>query len=164
MSTITTTAGPVTSTKQKVGLVLCGLYCLSSIPSVLESQPDGEEGPPMAILVLSSVLGVIGLVAVVAAWRGSRLGLRVAAGALIVSALTGLPAFFVDVPAGIKLLTGVSVLVTIGTIVLMFSPARRPAPSGPSARRLCRSRTARCRTRWSNRSASGRPDRAGCAW
>jgi hypothetical protein len=116
------------STRQKVGLALAGLLSASAIPSVLFPTPDGEEGPPMGVLVLSSVLGVIGLVAVVAAWRGSRLGLRVAAGALIVSALTGVPAFFVDVPAGIKLLTGVSVIVTIGAIILMFSPARRPAP------------------------------------
>jgi len=116
------------STRQKVGLVLAGLLSATAIPSVLVPTPEGEVGPPMAILVLGTVLGVIGLVAVIAAWRGSGLALRVAAGALIVAALTSLPAFFVDVPAGIKLATGVSVLVTIAAVVLMFSPARRPAP------------------------------------
>lgn len=128
MSTITTTAGPVTSTKQKVGLVLCGLYCLSSIPSVLESQPDGEEGPPMAILVVGTVLGVLGLVATVLAWRGNRVALRVAAGSIIVITLTGLPAFFVDVPMFIKALVGVSVVWTVAAVVLMFSGDRHTVP------------------------------------
>jgi hypothetical protein len=42
--------------------------------------------------------------------------------------LTALPAFFVDVPAGIKLLAGVSTLFVIAAVVLMFSPGRRSAP------------------------------------
>jgi hypothetical protein len=79
--------------------------------------------------VISSLLGVVGLAAVVWAWRtGSRVAIRVAAGAMIVITLTALPAFFVDVPAGIKALVGVSVLLTIATVVLMFSPARHPEP------------------------------------
>src|SRR5689334_18448070 len=52
----------IVSTRQKVGLVLAALINLSSIPSVLFPAPDGEEGPPMAVLVVSTILGVIGLV------------------------------------------------------------------------------------------------------
>ncbi|GAA2143653.1 hypothetical protein GCM10009844_16270 [Nocardioides koreensis] len=115
--------------RQKAGLVLAGLYSLANIPSAFFPAPDGEEGPPLEILVIGSLLGVVGLVAVVLAWRtGNRAALRVAAGAIIVVTLTGLPAFFVDVPAGIKLLVGLSVLLTIATVVLMFSPTRRPEP------------------------------------
>jgi hypothetical protein len=128
MSTTATVARTAINTKQKVGLVLCGLYSLSSIPSVLEQQPDGEEGPPMAILVIGTILGVIGLVATVMAWRGDRLALRVAAGAIIVETLTGLPAFFVDVPMFIKAFVGLSVILTVVAVVLMFSTDRRPAP------------------------------------
>ena len=113
--------------RQKVGLVLCGLYSLANIPSVLTSAPDGEEGPPMAILVIGTILGVIGVVATVMAWRGNRLALRVAAGAIIIATLTGLPAFFVDVPMFIKALVGVSVVLTVAAVVLMFSGDRRPA-------------------------------------
>ena len=51
-----------------------------------------------------------------------------AAGAVILNMLTSLPAFFVDVPAWLKLLVGVSVLISITSVVLMFSPARRPVP------------------------------------
>ena len=128
MSTITATASRAAlNTKQKVGLVLCGLYSLSNIPSVLESAPDGEEGPPLAILVVGTVLGVIGLVATVMAWRGNRVALRIAAGSIIVVTLTALPAFFVDVPMWIKALSGVAVILTVVTVVLMFSGDRRPA-------------------------------------
>jgi hypothetical protein len=114
--------------KQKAGLVICMLYGLGNIPSALFPAPDGEEGPPLAILVVGSVLGVVALVAAIMAWRGNRVALRVAAGAIIVITLTGLPAFFVDVPMAVKALVGFSVVLTVVAVVLMFSGDRRPAP------------------------------------
>ncbi len=126
-STITRSRSHLT-TKQKVGIGIAGVYSLINIPSSLVAAPDpGEVGPPMAILVLGGVLGVIGLAAAVVAWRGNRVALRVAAGALIVNTLTGLPAFFVDVPMAVKALVAVSVLLTVAAVVLMFSGDRRPA-------------------------------------
>jgi hypothetical protein len=66
---------------------------------------------------------------VVIAWRtGNRAAIRVAAGTLILNLLTSLPAFFVDIPAGVKALVGVSVLVTVLAVGLMFSPSRQSAP------------------------------------
>ena len=126
-STTVTPPRSVTTTKQKVGLAISGLYSLANVPSFLGAPDPGEEGPPMAILVMGSVLGLIGMVAVVMAWRGNRVALRVAAGAIIVMTLTGLPAFFVDVPMFIKALVGFSVLLTVVAVVLMFSGDRRPA-------------------------------------
>jgi hypothetical protein len=121
-------AGPGTTTKQKVGLVLAAFYGLANIPSFLAGDPaPGEEGPPLAILVIGSILGLIALVAAIWAWRGSRVALRVAAGAMILITLTGLPAFFVDVPMAIKALVGFSVLLTVVAVVLMFSGDRRPS-------------------------------------
>ena len=126
-TTITPSRARVTG-KQKVGLAICMFYGLSNIPSVLFPAPDGEEGPPLAILVVGSVLGVVALVAGILAWRGNRAALRVASGAIIVITLTGLPAFFVDVPMAIKALVGFSVVLTVVAVVLMFSGDRRPAP------------------------------------
>jgi hypothetical protein len=113
--------------KQKAGLIICMLYGLSNIPSVAMPTPDGDVGPPMAILVIGSILGVVALVSAVLAWRGNQLALRVAAGAIIVLTLTGLPAFFVDVPMAVKALVAVSVILTVVAVVLMFSGDRRPA-------------------------------------
>lgn len=127
-SASTTHAGTGTTTRQKVGLVLAAIYGLANIPGFLEGDPaPGEEGPPMAILVVGSVLGLIALVAAVVAWRGNRVALRLAAGSMILITLTGLPAFFVDVPMWVKALVGASVLLTVVAVVLMFSGDRRPA-------------------------------------
>jgi hypothetical protein len=114
-----------TTTRQKVGLALAGVLSLANVPSVFTPAPGGD-GPPFTILVVGSILGIIGLVAVVIAWRtGNRAAVRVAAGSLIINLLTSLPAFFVDVPAGVKLLVGVGVLVTVLAVGLMFSPTTR---------------------------------------
>lgn len=114
-----------TSTRQKIGLTIAGLLSALSIPSVLNQAPDGTVGPPLGVLILASLLGVVGLVAVVIAWRtGNRAAVRAAAGALIVPMLTGLPAFFIDVPVAVKAILAIRTLVTITAVVLMFSPAR----------------------------------------
>ncbi len=118
---------PIT-TRQKVGLALAGVLSASSISSAFAPAPDGEA-PPLAIVVLGTILGVIGLIAVIIAWRGGKpAAIRLAAGALIINLLASLPAFFVDIPAGLKLLVGISVLLTVLAVALMFSPSRQPAP------------------------------------
>ena len=118
-----------TSKRQKVGLVLAGVYSALNVVGVLFPTPDGQVGPPIGILIIDAALGLVGLVAVIITWRtGNRAALRAAAGAIILMTLTALPAFFVDVPAGIKLLVGVWVLLTIAAVVLMFSPGRRSTP------------------------------------
>ena len=125
-TTVAPTRAHVTG-KQKAGLVICMLYGLGNIPSAFFPTPDGEEGPPLAILVIGSILGVVALVAAILAWRGSRVAMRVGAGAIIVLTLTGLPAFFVDVPMFVKGLVAFSVVLTVVAVVLMFSGDRRPA-------------------------------------
>lgn len=115
------------TTRQKVGLVLCGVYSLINVPSALTPPPEGAgDAPPQGILVVCTVLGVVGLVATVMAWRGHRVALRVAAGAIIVITLTALPAFFVDVPMWVQAFVGASVLITVISVVLMLSGERRP--------------------------------------
>jgi len=113
--------------RHRVGLALAGLLSATGIPSAFTPTPPGEVGPPIIILVANTVLGIIGLVAVVVAWRTrSGIALRVAAGALILSMLTGLPAFFVDIPTALKLLVALSTLLTVLSIILMLSPTRQP--------------------------------------
>lgn len=116
------------STRQRVGVGLAGLLSLSSIPSVLMPTPDGEVGPPLAVLLLSTVFGVVGVIAAVLAWRGNTAALRVASVAVIIPTLTGLPAFFVDVSAWVRILVAASVLLSVTAVVLMLSSARRPVP------------------------------------
>jgi len=126
-STTVTGRSAGTTTRQKVGLVICLIYGLTNIPSMLTGPDDGETGPPTAILVVDTLLGVVALVAAIVAWRGNRLALRLGAGAMILITLTGLPAFFVDVPMWVKAFVGASVLLTVVGVALMFSTERRPA-------------------------------------
>ena len=127
MSTMTTRHTGI-GTRQKVGLVLAGLMSAANIPSVLFPTDEGEVGPPMAVLVAGSILGIVGLAAAVAAWRGNPVAARIAAGALIIMALTALPAFFVDgVPTLVRILAAVSVLLTVVAVYLIFAAPRRSA-------------------------------------
>lgn len=114
------------STKNKVGLGLAIFYAVTNLPSAFVPTPEGETGPPMAILVVCSVLAAVALVAGVMAWRtGSRPAARLAAASLIIITLTSLPAFFVDVPAAIKILVAAGVVLTVVFTVLIFSPSKR---------------------------------------
>lgn len=113
----------------KAGFVIAFLLGLSDLASPLQPTPDGEVGPPLIILIIDAVLGLITVVAVVHAWRtGSRGSVRIAAGARIVSMITALPAFFVGVPAGIMLFVGFFVVVTIACVAMMLLPSRVPVP------------------------------------
>jgi hypothetical protein len=111
----------------RAGLIIALLLGLLDLSSPFTPTPDGEDGPPYAILLIDAVLGLITVIAVVIAWRTARRGaVRIAAGARIISAVTALPAFFVDVPAALQAAVGLFVVVTITCVVLMLAPSRRP--------------------------------------
>ena len=120
------------STRTKVGLVLCGLLGLVDIFSLalIGQAKDGEPGPPAAVLVVGAVLGVITLAGVVMGWRtGSRTAFRIVAAARILSALTSVPAFFVeDVSGGFVAGAGAGIIVTLVAVWLLLSgPSRSHA-------------------------------------
>jgi hypothetical protein len=113
----------------KAGMILAFVLGVLDLTSLLQPAPGGEDGPPYAILVIDTLLGVITVVAVVMAWRTGRRGpVRIAAGARIISLVTALPAFFVDVPAGVQALVGLFAVLTIACVALMLAPSRRPVP------------------------------------
>jgi hypothetical protein len=113
----------------KTGLVFAFLLGVADLTSLFQPTPDGEVGPPYPILVLDALLGVITVVGVVVAWRTARHGVvRIVAGARIISMITALPAFFVDVPAGLKALVGLVTIVTVASVAMILAPARRPVP------------------------------------
>lgn len=117
------------SLRQKIGAGLTGLLLLGSTTSALAPTPAGEVGPPYVVLVAGTVLSVIGLIAlVIGLVRRSRSAFRLAAGALIAIQLTALPAFFAPVPASIRLLVAVSVLLALLAVALLLTPAKTVAP------------------------------------
>jgi hypothetical protein len=115
------------TTMNKVGFVLALLLGLMNVVSLASPTPDGEVGPPLAILVVDAVLGIGIIVAVLVGWlRGRKSAIRAATVLLILAAITALPAFVTpDVPSGIVAVAGAYVLLTILTIVLMLKPGAR---------------------------------------
>lgn len=79
MTTMTAITRAALSRKNKVGLIIASLLALTDVGSIFNPTPDGEEGPPYAVLVVGGVCGVITLIAAFIAWRtAQRAALRVA--------------------------------------------------------------------------------------
>ena len=116
-----------TSVGQKIGLALIFLLCVTNVPSALSPTPEGQVGPPFALLVADSVMAVIGTAAAaVGLITGRRVASRIAAGALILIVLTAVPAFFSGVPAPVLLTVGGSIVVAVVAVILTLSPSRAP--------------------------------------
>jgi hypothetical protein len=122
---------PTVTVKNRIGLVLAAFFGLGDLISPLLGSPEPQTadsaGPPMAVLIADSVLGLVTLVAVVYTWRtGNRVGARIVAGTRILSVLTALPAFFVPgVPAPLVVIVAATIVLTVITVALVLS---RPKP------------------------------------
>jgi hypothetical protein len=127
MTTMSTVTAPTTTGPFRAGLAISALLGLLNIPFLFAPTPDGNEGPPTLVLVVSGILGLVSVVCAIVAWRsGNRLAVRINAAALIINALTSMPAFFVDIAPWVKAAAAASVLLTVVALVLTLR--REPAP------------------------------------
>jgi hypothetical protein len=127
MTTMTSTSAAATTGRFRVGLAISAFLGLLNIPFLFAPTPDGDEGPPTLVLVVSGVLGLTCVICAILAWRsGNRLAVRINAAALIINALLSMPAFFVDIAAWVKVGAAVSVLLTVVALVLTLR--REPTP------------------------------------
>jgi hypothetical protein len=119
------------TTRAKIGYWLAVLLAVVDVATLLLPTPADGEGPPVAVTLFSAVMGVITLVAAVLVARtGRRSGLRVMAVSRILSAITALPAFFVEGPPPIIVAAGAAMVVlTIVAVVLLMSRARSAVTS-----------------------------------
>ncbi|HEY3530209.1 MAG TPA: hypothetical protein VGK78_13775 [Nocardioides sp.] len=125
---MSTTAGTARiSPRLHAGLAISAFLGLGSIPFVFAPTPSGDDGPPAGVLALSVLLGLVSVVCAAVAWRsGNRLAIRINAAALLINALTSLPAFFIDVESWIKLTSAVSVVLTVTALVLTLRREHTP--------------------------------------
>ena len=109
----------------RAGLVLLGALSVADLAGPLTT--DGDH-PPMWVALVGAALGLASLACVVAAFRGSRRAVLPLVVLRLVSALSAVPAFFVDdVPAGIVALVAVFVVATITGVALVSGSRSRAA-------------------------------------
>jgi hypothetical protein len=109
-----------------VGLILAGLLGLGDAIGPFTGAGDG---PPFAVLLADSILGIITIVGVVLAWRGKRSGIVAVIVTRLLAALTAVPAFFVDgVPAPAAAIAVVGIAVTLLAVALV-APGLRTRPA-----------------------------------
>jgi hypothetical protein len=101
----------------RTGLVLAGLLAVSDLFSF-------ALGPqPLGVVIASTVLGVLTLIALVPAWRSGRRGAVVAVAITrIVSALLAVPAFFAGgVSGAVQATAAVIIVLAVVSTVLLFA-------------------------------------------
>ena len=115
------------STRLRIGLGIAAVLGLLDCASLLFPPTEpGQVGPPVGILVVGTLLGVVTLAAVLVAWRsGRRAAVWVVALTRIVSVLLALPAFVFGAPAEVQQLVAVFVVISIVAVALMLAPERR---------------------------------------
>lgn len=111
----------------RTGLVIAALLGLSDLANPFLT--DGEH-PPMAIAIVTAVLGVITLAATWPAWRSrSRGGVVAIIVTRLLSAVSALPALVVsDVPAMFRVLSVVFVVITVASVAMIAPALRRRVP------------------------------------
>lgn len=112
------------------GLAVLGGLALLDAGTLLLAQGGF---PPVEVAVLASALGVVSLVLLVPAWRGGRVASRWLVGLRLLSALTSVPALFVDdVPESVRVVVAGALALTVLGCALVV-PALRRAPAGRPA-------------------------------
>jgi hypothetical protein len=102
------------------------ILALLGVLDVVELVLTGtDQGPPVIVSIIVALLGVITLVAVVPAWRGSRAGTFIVFGSRILSAALLVPAFFISgTPGWVQVMAVAVIVLTIMGIWLVAATAR----------------------------------------
>ncbi len=111
------------SRNMTIGLILSAILGVLDVVSVAGLGAD--DGPPPFIIVIGLVLGVVTLVGVAMAWRGNARGVPIIVVSRVLSALSAIPAFFVEeAPDWAPPVVGVGIVITIAAIALIYSGRR----------------------------------------
>ena len=116
--------------RRRTGFILSAVVAFSNIPfAFTPTSEDGSGGPPLGVVVFGVVCAVIILGLLRWAYVSGKAGaLRIAAGLMVLVALSAVPAFFVeDVPIWAQLAAGAYIVGTVVALALLFSPSRQHA-------------------------------------
>jgi hypothetical protein len=100
---------------------------LGLIDVALTAVIGSSDAPPLIVSLGVAALGLITLLALVPARRGSRGALTAIVVTRVISAVLAVPAFFLDAPAWVMAVEGFVIATTITALVLVHRQNRRPA-------------------------------------
>jgi hypothetical protein len=125
----TAPARPALSVRNKAGLILAILLGLVSIAQVNAGSTNRSDGPPVALARAAVVLGLVIVIPAIYMWVSrNRLGGRIAAGGLFLSAIPDVSALFLSVvPALVKVVLAALAVVAIVAVLLVLAPPKRAA-------------------------------------
>jgi hypothetical protein len=113
---------PLLTASTNVILAVLGLIDIALIGAVWTDDP-----PPLGVSLGVGALGVITLVGLMPANRGSRPALGMVVVSRAVSALLAVPAFFLDAPAWVLVVEGFVIVATVYALVMVRRSVARPA-------------------------------------
>jgi hypothetical protein len=108
-------------------LVLTAAAILLGLVSLLALTTPLLPGPPLPVIILSVVAGIIGLVAVYGLWKAKRWGMILALILSALNALSAAPGPFVQPNLIATIGAGVTVAFSVLIIVLAVLPSARAA-------------------------------------
>jgi hypothetical protein len=122
----TAPARPALSTRNKAGLILAVLLGLVEIANVNGGRPNRSDGPPVGFARAGAVFGLVTVIAAIYMWVSrNRLGGRIVAGVLFLSAIPNVGALFISaVPAPVKVGIAAFVVVAIVAVMLVLAPPK----------------------------------------
>ena len=99
---------------------------LGLIDVALTAVIGSSDAPPLIVSLGVAALGLITLLALVPARRGSRGALTAIVVTRVISAVLAVPAFFLNAPAWVMAVEGFVIAATITALVLVHQQRRRP--------------------------------------
>jgi hypothetical protein len=101
---------------------------LGLIDIALTAVIGSPDAPPLIVSLGVAALGLITLLALVPARRGSRGALTAIVVTRVISAVLAVPAFFLNAPAWVMAVEGFVIVATITALVLVHRQSRASAP------------------------------------
>ncbi|MCB0156230.1 MAG: hypothetical protein KDF65_15645 [Anaerolineae bacterium] len=111
-------------------VVAVGLHLLFSLGAIVFTLPPilsgaDPEGPPMFIIVVTLIIGLLGLVSAWGLWQGQRWGMISTIALRVLDSLGSAPGIVFAPTLALQVLSGVSIALSIVVIVLLLMPASR---------------------------------------
>ncbi len=109
------------SRRYKIALVMFALFGVGDLLSLVRT--DGRAAPPVVLLVIWSVLGIITLVGLPFAWRGAHKALIAVVISQVLSAVLRLPVVFMDKVTDFDPVSATAGVILTAVAVVLLYPA-----------------------------------------